>query len=158
MNRSRIFLVLVCLAAVLLLAVSPASHVPRANTKQAVMAYVQDAAKIVQKSGPSCATFASNEWKGGDYYIFVIGPDQKTVCHPNPEMVGKPSGEIVNAKGDKVGEKIVKMGMADGKGWVDYLWNKPGKTNDEPKSSYVMGVAGPDGKHYVVGAGGWDLK
>jgi len=149
--------ILVCFTATIAFAAG-ATHVPKANTKKAVAAYVQEAAKVVQKSGPSCATFASSDWKSGDYYIFVVGPDQKLVCHPKADMVGKPYDQIVNAKGDKVGERIVKMGMAGGKGWVDYLWPKPGQTVEEPKSSYIMGVTGSDGKHYVVGAGAWDLK
>lgn len=159
MNRSRIFLsIAACFVASIVIAADSMSHVPKANTRDAVAAYVQDAAKIVQKSGPSCETFASKEWRSGDYYIFVLGPDDKLLCHPNPAMVGKAQADITNSKGDKVGEKILKMGTADGKGWVDYLWARPGKTEEEPKSSYVMGVKGPDGKHYVVGAGGYDLK
>jgi cytochrome c len=156
MHRGRTLFAFI--ASVTLIAAAAANHLPKTNSRQAVQTFVEDAAKVVQKNGPSCAAFAGNDWRGGDYYIFVIGPDQKTLCHPKPEMIGKPSTEIVNAKGDKVGDMIVKMGTADGKGWIDYLWTKPGKTTEEPKSSYVMGVTGPDGKHYIVGAGAWDLK
>lgn len=159
MSRPRILLpAFVCLMAVAAIAAAPASHVPKTNTRDAVMTYVKDAAAIVAKSGPSCDTFASPRWRSGDDYIFVIGPDDKLVCHVRPDMIGKPQSAITNAEGDKVGERIAKMGVADGKGWVDYLWSRPGKTTDEPKSSYVMGVSGPDHKHYVVGAGAWDLK
>ncbi len=160
MTRSSVLLsVTVCVVgAMAAVAAAPMSHLPKANTREAVVAYVQDAAKVVQKSGPSCATFATPAWKAGDYYIFVAGPDGKTVCHPKADLVGKPMAGIVNSKGDKVGDKIFKMGMADGKGWVEYLWSRPGKTVEEPKASYVMGVNGPDHKHYVVGAGAWDLK
>jgi methyl-accepting chemotaxis protein len=159
MNRSRILLLVsVCVIAIVAIAAAPVSHVPKANTRDALIAYVKDAAAIVQKSGPSCDAFASPEWRSGDYYIFVLGPDDKLVCHPKADMIGKLQSDIVNSIGDKVGERILKMGMADGKGWVDYLWARPGKTNEEPKSSYVMGVMGPDKKHYIVGAGAYDLK
>jgi len=159
MNRSRILLLLsICVIAIVAIAAAPASHVPKANTRDALIAYVKDAAAIVQKSGPSCDTFASPEWRSGDYYIFVLGPDDRLVCHPKADMIGKPQSDIVNSKGDKVGERIVKMAMADGKGWIEYFWARPGKTDEEPKSSYVMGVIGSDKKHYVVGAGAYDLK
>ncbi len=160
MTRSKVLLsVSACLIiAMAAIATASPSHLPKANTRDAVVAYVQDAAKVVQTSGPSCATFASALWTAGDYYVFVAGADGKTICHPRADLVGKPLSAIVNAKGDKVGEKILKMGTADGKGWVDYLWARPGKTVEEPKSTYVMGVTGPDHKHYVVGAGAWDLK
>lgn len=159
MNRFRIPLcVAVFLITTAAIAAPAMTHLPAANTRDAVLKYVQSAATIIKKSGPSCATFASSEWKGGDYYIFVLGPDDKTVCHPQAAMIGKAFSEIVNAEGDKVGEKIVKTGAAGGKGWVDYRWSRPGQTVEEPKSSYVMGFTGSDGKHYIVGAGGYNLK
>ena len=158
MNRVRILVpLLLCLVSMLAIAAAPASHLPKANTRAAVMAYVQDAAALVQKSGPSCDTFAKPEWRSADYYVFVVGPDDKLVCHANASLIGKPSADIKNKSGDNVGEKIVKMGMADGKGWLEYLWTPTGKTADETKSSYVMGVTGPDHKHYVVGAGAFGL-
>ena len=159
MNRPRILvLVLVSFAAMLLISAAPVSHVPKANTREAVMAYVKDAAAVVQKNGPSCTTFATSEWRSGDYYIFVSGPSGTTLCHPKPELVGKPTSAIVNASGDKVGERIAAASAGNGSGWVEYTWPRPGQTKEEPKSTYVMGVTGPDGKHYAVGSGGWGLS
>ena len=138
--------------------IAAASHLPKANTRPAIKTYVEDAAKIVQKSGPSCATFASPQWRGGEWYIFVDGPDDKVICHLKAEMIGKSSLSIVNAKGENVGAMIAATGKGNGKGWVQYLWTPPGKTAEEMKTTYVMGVTGPDGKHYVVGAGGWNVR
>ena len=157
MIRPRITLSLVIVAVAGAVFASPApSHVPKANTRAAVQAYVQDAAKVVAKSGPSCATFAAPEWKSGDYYIFVAGPDNKTICHPSAAVVGKTMDQIVNAKGDKVGDRINKAAMTGG--WADYLWARPGQKTEEPKSTYAVRVKGPDGKEYLVGSGGWNLK
>ncbi len=158
MTRSSILLSITCVIGAVAAAAAPVSHLPKANTRAAVASYVQAAASVVQKSGPSCATFATPAWRSGDYYIFVVGPDGKGVCHPTASLVGKPMSDIVNSKGEKVGEKIDKMGMGDGSGWVDYLWKRPGKTTEEQKDTYVMGVTGPDHKHYIVGSGGWGLK
>ena len=157
MTRSgRLLPLVACFIAAVAPAVT-ASHLPKSNTRHAIMTYVEDAAKIVEKSGPSCENLESKQWRGGDYYIFVLGPDGKLICHPRPEMIGKPAASIVNAKGDKVGEMIAAKGAGSGKGWVEYGWARPGKTAEEPKSTYVMGVTGPDGTHYVVGAGGWNM-
>ena len=157
MNRFRILVPIICVVALVLISAAPAGHVPKANTKDAVMAYVKDAAAVVQKNGPSCTTFATSEWRSGDYYIFVEGPGDMILCHPKQELVGKPASTIVNSTGDKIGERLSKMGMLDGNGWLDYLWPRPGQTKEEMKSTYVMGVTGPGGKHYIVGAGGWGL-
>lgn len=146
---------LACLVAAT--AFAAASHLPKANSRSAIVAYVTEAAQIVKTSGPSCATFSSPEWKGGEYYIFVIGPDDKLICHANPAMIGKSNAAIVNLKGEKVGEMIAATGKGNSKGWVNYMWAPPGKSSEELKTTYVMGVTGPDGKHYVVGGGGWRL-
>ena len=55
------------------------SHVPAKNTRDAIKAYVKDAAKVVAKSGPSCDTFKSADWMAGDYYVFVDSPDNNTI-------------------------------------------------------------------------------
>ena len=47
---------------------------------------------------------------------------------------------------------------AMGHGWVNYVWPRPGQTTPSPKSTYVVRVIGPDGKRYIVGSGGYDLK
>jgi len=157
MTRSRYVSPLVlCVIATAAFAVT--SHLPKANTRHDIQAYVEEAAKVVHQSGPSCATFASPAWRGGQYYIFVDGPDDKVVCHANAAIIGKQPSSIVNAKGQKVGEMIAAKAKGDGKGWVEYFWTPPGKTAEELKSTYVMGVTGPGGKHYIVGSGGWNVK
>lgn len=160
MKHSRILVPsLLCLAAVLLIAAdgSVKNHVPMAATRDAVMAYVRDAATVVQKNGPSCDTFAKPEWRSADYYIFVSGPDNKLICHANAAMVGKATADIVNKSGDHVGDKITKMGAANGSGWVEYMWPPRAGAAEEMKSTYVTGVTGPHGKHYVVGAGAFRM-
>jgi signal transduction histidine kinase len=156
MKRSRIVSVTACLLATAALAA--VSHLPKANTRAEVKRYVEDAAKVVKANGASCKTFESPEWRNGEYYIFVSGPDGKLLCHPQASLVGKDEATVVNLKGEKVGEMILLASRGNSKGWVEYAWTRPGKSHEEPKSTYAMGVTGPDGKHYSVGGGGWNLK
>ena len=155
-SRSVSLLVIVVLAAAAM-AVT-ASHLPKANTRHDVTAYVEAAADVVRQHGPSCETFATPEWRGGPYYIFVDGPDDRAVCHPNAALIGKPFAAITNARDEKVGEMIAAKGKGAGRGWVEYYWAPPGEKIEKLKSTYVIGVTGPGGKHYVVGSGAWDLK
>jgi cytochrome c len=148
-----VLLLLVCTAAAF-----AESNLPKKNTRADIKAYAERAAKVVAKDGPSCAEFKEKDWMGGDYYIFVLGPDDKLVCHPNPSMVAKPASEVVDANGKKVGESIAATGKMKGGGWTDYVWPRPGTTKPVPKSSYSVQVKGPDGKMYVGGAGGYELK
>jgi len=80
---SWILSLLVCASALGL-----ATKTPKANTRAEVKAYVERAAKFVAKHGPSCSALQSKEWQNGDYYIFVVGPDDKLLCHPIASMVG----------------------------------------------------------------------
>src|ERR1700674_4768735 len=85
MNRRHTSWVLV---GVLLLIYTPAamakSNLPAANKRAAIKTYVRDAAKVVAKNGPSCDTFKSADWMGGDYYVFVTGPRREAGLSPQP--------------------------------------------------------------------------
>lgn len=157
MSRRHVSLIL----SLLLVCASTAfakSYVPTANTRDAIKAYVKEAAKVIAKSGPSCDTFKSKDWMAGDYYIFVTGPDERLVCHPNASMVGKANADIVDANGKKVGLELLKAARKRRGGWVEYVWPRPGQTTPVPKTSYAMRVKGPDGKWYIVGSGGYGVK
>lgn len=132
------------------------SQVPKKNTHAAVKEYVEDAAHFVAKHGPDCKALSSADWKSGDYYVFVVGPDEKLLCHPS--LAGKPANEVVDSKGKKVGALLVEAGRKKGGGWVEYMWPRPGTTKPVAKSSYALEVKGPDGKMYTVGSGGYELK
>lgn len=151
MLRNRMAAVLPFLIA---LGCASTSMTPRANTRDAITSYVNAAADYVAKNGPSCDTFSSSRWRTGDYYIFVIGPDNRTVCHPT--LVAKPSSDIVDANGRHVGDEIVAAANAGG-GWVNYNWPRPGQTTPVAKSTYAKKVTGPDGQTYIVGSGGYEL-
>jgi len=156
MKASRIVSLAACVVASA--AIAATTHLPKEHSRAAIKSYVEEAAKIVKAQGPACKTFASPEWKDGEYYIFVIGPDGKVVCHPKPDLIGKNQSSIVNLKGEKVGDMLLAASRGNSKGWVEYAWAPPGKSTEERKTTYVMGITGPDGKHYSVGGGGWNVK
>jgi len=136
------------------------ANTPRAASHDEVAAYVDRAAALVAKNGASCEAFSSPAWFDGDWYVFVLGADRKTLCHPaQPAMVGKAANEIVDPNGKRIGDLFFAAANgANGRGWVDYVWPRPGQTAPVAKNAYVVGVTGPDGKRYVVGSGGYELK
>lgn len=155
MHRKVLVFILMVVGATSLMA---KSNLPKANTRAGVKAYVQRAAKVIAAKGPSCDTFKSSDWMSGDWYIFVIGPDDKILCHPSASLVGKDEAEVADANGKKFGAEIIAASKKKGGGWAHYVWPKPGTDNPVPKSSYSTRGKGPDGKWYVVGSGGYDLK
>src|SRR6266545_3831553 len=112
------------------------SFTPKKNTRADIKAYVQHAAKVVAKSGPSCKTFEGKEWRAGDYYVFVIGPDDKTLCHPKASLIGKPTNEIVDEKGRHVGNEIAAAGKKKGGGRAEH----------HKRKHRVCGAAAPGGR------------
>jgi single cache domain-containing protein len=143
---------LVCTSALAL-----ATKTPKANTRAEVKAYVERAAKFVAKNGPSCSALQSREWQNGEYYVFVVGPDDKLLCHPIASIVGTSADNVIDKNGKKVGTELDTVARKGG-GWVDYVWPRPGTTTPVAKSTYAMEVKGPDGKMYVVGAGAYEIK
>ena len=135
------------------------SGTPKENTRAAVKAYVERAADLVAHKGPVCDTLKDKSWMSGDWYVFVDGSDGRLLCHPDPKMVGRSNSDIVDANGKHVGDMInAAANSPAGNGWVEYVWPRPGQTKPVPKSTYVKTVTGPDGKKYIVGAGGYELK
>jgi len=146
----------------LLLAVACAtsSMTPRANTRDEIVSYVNRAAQLVAAHGPSCDDFESPKWYSGDWYVFVLESDGRTVCHPaRPDMIGTMETSIVDPNGKPIGTEFLRVAREQTNGgWVDYVWARPGQTTPVPKSSFVKQVTGPDGKKYIVGSGGYELR
>ncbi|HEY5611824.1 MAG TPA: cache domain-containing protein, partial [Thermoanaerobaculia bacterium] len=120
------------------------------------VAYVNRAADVVSQRGADCPTFEESGWFAGDWYIFVLEPNGKTVCHPaRPDMVGTMASDVVDPNGKRIGEEFMRAPAAGG--WVEYVWARPGQTTPVAKSAYVRQVTAPDGKTYVVGSGGYEV-
>ncbi len=148
------------IVSMLLIITCTSTMTPRANTREEVVAYVDRAAQVVAENGPSCDTFQQPRWLAGDYYVFVISADGVTTCHPvRPDLVGTNANAVVDPNGKRIGEEFIRVANGpQGNGWVDYEWARPGQSVPVAKSSYVRRVIGPDGKSYIVGSGGYELR
>ena len=145
----------------LILTACATSFVPAGNSSTELTRYVERAARLVQDEGSAaCAAFHRPEWKAGEYYIFVTSADTNvTVCHPvRDDLVGQDQTNLQDADGRYfIREMLAVSKGADGRGWVDYSWARPGETTPTRKSAYVVLVQGPDGKRYVVGSGAYGV-
>ncbi|MET0208785.1 MAG: cache domain-containing protein, partial [Burkholderiaceae bacterium] len=87
----------------------------------------------------------------GSEYIWINDMTPKMVMHPiKPELNGKDLNQNKDPNGKHLFVEFVTMVKAQGSGFVDYLWPKPGASQPEPKRSYVAGFA-PWG--WVLGSG-----
>ena len=131
------------------------ANTPAGESRDEVIAYVRRAAALVDAKGASaCEDLSGPKWFAGEWYVFVLDADGRTVCHPaKPENVGRMSHDLIDANGKRFGDEFMQAAERGG-GWVDYLWPRPGSSTPEPKSTYVVSVKARDGKTYVVGSGG----
>ncbi len=87
----------------------------------------------------------------GDDYFFIIDHDTKCVMHPiKPQLNGTDLSNIKDRDGKFLFHEMVKAVSKDGAGYVSYQWPKPGKSEPQPKISYVQSF-NPWG--WIVGSG-----
>ena len=87
----------------------------------------------------------------GEEYFFVTDLSPRMVMHPiKPELDGTDVSRNADPNGKLLFQDFVRVVKAEGAGFVDYLWPKPGSAEPVAKLSYVKGFA-PWG--WLVGSG-----
>ncbi|MGD9537101.1 MAG: cache domain-containing protein [Alphaproteobacteria bacterium] len=83
-------------------------------------------------------TAPSTAFRDRDLYVFVIGPDHKTVAHGGfADRVGRDVREEHDVDGKAFGEEFVERATAEG-AWVDYKFNDPQSGKLRQKSSWLV--------------------
>ncbi len=84
-------------------------------------------------------------------YFWINDLDDLMVMHPiKPELNGKKLDQLKDKNGKFLFREFNTLVKAQGSGFVDYLWPKPGAEDGVPKISYVTGFQ-PWG--WVIGSG-----
>jgi len=87
----------------------------------------------------------------GQEYFWVNDLHQIIVVHGvKPDLNGKDLTDMKDAHGVYIFQEMVKVAKADGEGYVNYMWPKPGSDQPVPKVSFVK-LYKPWG--WVVGSG-----
>ena len=84
-------------------------------------------------------------------YFWINDLDAKMIMHPIfPKLNGQDLYNWKDKNGKKIFKEFAKLANKDGRGFVDYVWPKPGFENPQPKISYVR-IFRPYG--WVIGTG-----
>ena len=87
----------------------------------------------------------------GEEYFFITDLAPRMIMHPiKPELDGTDVSRNADPNGKLLFQEFVRVVKADGAGFVDYLWPKPGSAQPVAKLSYVKGFA-PWG--WLIGSG-----
>ncbi len=125
-------------------------------TRDEVVTKCMEAAKMIQDKGIEAAKTAIGNKKGQfvwkDTYVFLMDMDAKMLAHPiKPELTEKETLiKVTDTDGKPLFLEFVELANSRGKGWVDYMWPKPGQEKPAAKSSFIYRVPGTQ---YFVGAG-----
>ena len=130
-----------------------------AATATEVIAKVRQAASLFEEHGDAAldmivARKSDFRWK--DTYIFVVDceADRVMINLAFPERVGGDIRQHTDYAGYQYGNELCTT-AANGGGWIEYVWLRPGEEMPVRKVSYVAPVAGGT---YQVGAGIYDER
>ncbi|PWC78278.1 bacteriohemerythrin [Azospirillum sp. TSH64] len=103
-----------------------------------------------QAEAQAKAALKSLRHDGGEYF-FITDLAPRMIMHPiKPELDGTDVSRNADPNGKLLFQEFVRVVKADGAGFVDYLWPKPGSAQPVAKLSYVKGFA-PWG--WLIGSG-----
>ncbi|OWY40320.1 chemotaxis protein [Xenophilus sp. AP218F] len=76
----------------------------------------------------------------GKEYFFTLDKSLVWVAHGvNPKLVGKDIHAVKDADGNSVGDQFDRvLREGGGKGFTQFLWDKPGSATPQPKLSYIQ--------------------
>ena len=118
-------------------------------TKEECIAKTQEAVQVAIDQGEDAALAMVGDAKGPlvwkDSYVFAVSADEAVVkAHPiKPKLVGKNLLHVKDVNGVLLFAEIAKVASSpSGKGWVDYMWPKPGEKKPSQKHTYVERLPG----------------
>jgi methyl-accepting chemotaxis protein len=88
---------------------------------------------------------------GSNEYFFITDLQNKMLMHPvSANLVGRDQSGLKDPNGKALIAELTDVARRNGKGFVDYVWPRPGSDKPQPKLSYVVGFA-PWGWAVVTG-------
>ncbi len=98
-------------------------------------AWVEDIAEEMKTQ--ALKQIASLRLQDGNYF-WLTDLDTNMIMHPtSPQLNGKSVATYQDKKGKRLFAEMTDIARAEGAGYVDYWWNKPGSSELFPKVSYV---------------------
>ena len=112
--------------------------------------YVEDITAVLQKE--ALQTVANMRFgEDGKNYFWINDSKPAMVMHPvKPELDGENLSGIKDPDGKALFVEMVHAVKETGRGFVEYIWDKPGSSTPQPKISFVQYFPEWD---WIIGAG-----
>lgn len=129
-------------------------------TREEVIGLVDYTADAIEKDTPgTLARINAGEHPFWDrenraLYVFVYDTNVTIVAEAdNPRLIGVNMRGKTDIAGTPFRDQITDMALAEGSGWVDYIWMIPDKNGIYHKSAYFKLTEGSDTSQYIVISG-----
>ena len=135
MNRfAPLFLILVLALLVAGCVAIPTKNEPAAYTQ----AVVQDAIRLYNSEGLQAALdhYSSPDNVDGQWYVFIIGEDGRTIAHFRPELIGRDPALRVDVTGYFYGDDLLSA-TEKGK-WLSFVFYNPDTDEETLKHAWVV--------------------
>ncbi len=158
MTRNAIVISMALLFSLFLASAAGAEELSAQLCKDKVIA----AAKVVEAEGDASFPKFRDEngefrFGGGKGYIWIHNLDGIMLMHPiKASLEGKNLTDLADANGVYLFVAMNETVEEHGKGWIPYVWPKPGDKDASPKISYCYLVS-KGGVDYVIGSGMYDV-
>jgi cytochrome c len=135
----------VCAGLAATLSLLPAGSGHAARTADEAKAFAEKAVAHVKDVGRDKAfadfSRADGGYVDGELYMFCYAADGTNLAHGgNPAFVGKNLLNVKDPDGKLANAEIIRTGLEQGTGWVDFRWPNPLSKKIEAKSAYVIKV------------------
>jgi len=126
-----------------------------------LVALVDDAASAVSQKGEKAFDDfmrPGTKWRNGNTYVFAVDLDGVVYAHEDTSFISKNMSGLTDPNGKLIVQWFIRKALGmNQKGWMHYLWVKPGDTVASWKTTYVKLTRSPSGKVYVVGSGQYNM-
>jgi signal transduction histidine kinase len=134
-----------CAALAASLSLFPATSGSAARTADEAKAFAERAVAHIQDVGrdKAFADFSRPDggYVDGELYMFCYAADGTNLAHGgNPAFVGKNLLNVKDPDGKLANAELIRTGLEQGTGWVDFRWPNPVSHKIEAKSAYVIRV------------------
>jgi len=104
----------------------------KALLEKAIVAVKADEKKAIEDFNNPTGGFRDH-----DLYVYcAAAPTYNLIAYPKAELRGSPLAALVDKKGKKLGEEIIKAATEGKIAEVEYMWPRPGGTDPVEKVTF----------------------
>ena len=122
---------------------------PKSDAPAYTQSFVRQAIALYDAVGRDATVNYYNDPQSvdGQWYVFIVGKDGRTIAHFNPMLIGRDPDQRVDSTGYFYGDDL--LGATESGRWVSYVLTNPEQGNEQRKHTWAVRHDG------LIFASGW---